>query len=92
MIYIQQEAQNPVEFLFDEEILQWVRTSFITWSLGCPNLACQRLAILREEETESDITVELLLLIVRVELGEATLETVDISSEWLFWSLRLWKE
>ena len=54
-------------------MLQWVKTIFITWPLGWPNLACQRLVILEEETTELETTLELLLT-VAAELGKSVFD------------------
>jgi len=91
---IQQEEQNSMMFLFNWEILHCLRTIFITWSLGCPNLACQRLTLLEEVTSEFETILEVLLIVV-AEVGNSTFGTdadVDISIEGLPWSLRLWKE
>ena len=58
---IQLEEQKPEKFLFDGEMLQWLKTSFITWLLGWPNLECQRLGVL-EEETPSQVTKDQLTM------------------------------
>ena len=89
-----QEEQKTESFLLDGEILQWLKTSFLTWLLGWPNLACQRLAVLGEETTELETTLEFLLIAVAVldkTLSEIEVE-VDNSRVKLSWSLRLWKE
>ena len=89
----QQEEQNSVMFLFSWEILHCLRTIFITCSLGWPNLACQRLALLEEVTSEFETILEVLLA-VAAEVGNSAFVTdaeVDISREGLPWSLRLWK-
>ena len=58
---IQQEEQNSMKFLFKWEMLQWLRTIFMRWSFGWPNLACQRLATFVEETTTFEHILELLL-------------------------------
>ena len=65
-----------------------MRTIFITCSLGYPNLACQRLALL-EEVTSKFKTILEVLLTVAVEVGNSAFGTdveVDISREGLPWS------
>ena len=70
----QQEAQKSEITLLDDEMLHWSRTSFSTWLLGCPNLACQRLTMLGDEKPELDVTVESLL------------EVDVVDNSWGLWS------
>ena len=90
---IQQEEQKSQKNLLDGEMLQWLKTSFITWLLGWPNLACQRLTMLGGEITELKATLEFLLT-VEVVLDKQLIEVeVEVDNSWeeLSWSLMLWK-
>ena len=84
--------------LLDEEMLQWLKSDFMAWLLGWPNLACHKLTLLGDEITRLETTLGILLAAIStldkqlyvVELtGEAE---VDNNREEWSWSVRLWKE